>query len=248
MLPTLRCPVDDLELSRDGDSALTCGGGHRYARAGAIVDLQPGAEAPGFGRLRAATYDLTFDLINTRLLFGATGRHLAELHRDAALAARGGTLLDVACGTGRWAIPELARAQVATYVGIDAALPMLRLAQDPVRRAGVSALLVHSGAEHLPLGDGSVDAVVLSLGLQYVADHAAALTELRRVLRPGGGLFCVAPALGLRERYDRRHAARARKDHPIDRQAWPQLVRDAGFEAADLATVGALVFTRARAR
>ena len=246
MVPRLRCPVDLLELADDGGAALSCSGGHRYLKDGAIVDLQPGAEAPGFGRLRAATYDLTFDLVNTRLLFGATPRHLAALHRQAAAAAAGGVLLDVACGTGRWAIPELSRAAGTMYVGVDPAMPMLRLAQDRARRAGVDALLLHSDAERLPLADASVAAAVLSLGLQYVPDHGAALAELRRVLTPGGLLCCVAPALGLRPRYDQRHHRRVRKDHPIDRERWPALLCAAGFDGAEIETVGALVFTQAR--
>ncbi len=248
MPPTLRCPTDARPLTRDVDGSLTCGDGHRFASGGGVIDLAPGAEAPGFGRLRAATYDWTFDLVNTRLLFGASPRHLAELHREAAEAARAGALLDVACGTGRWAIPELAGAQVATYVGVDAAMPMLRLAAAHLARRGHrDALLVHSGAEQLPLADAQVDSVVSSLGLQYVQDHAAALAELRRVLRPGGGLFCVAPALGLRARYDRRHRERERKDYPLDRERWPELLRAAGFGATSVQTVGALVITRARA-
>jgi SAM-dependent methyltransferase len=228
-------------------ATLACERGHRYARTGAIVDLLPAATAPGFGRLRALTYNLTFDWVNTRRLFGATPAHLAELHRVAARAARGGALLDVACGTGRWAIPELRDAGVRLYVGVDASRPMLELAAADVAATGVDALLVHAGAEKLPLADGSVDAAISSLGLQYVADHGPALAELRRVLRPGGALAAVAPCLGLRERYDRRHRERARKDYPLDRERWPQQLGAAGFGDVQVTTVGALLFTHAKA-
>lgn len=244
--PTLRCPVDGEPLTLAATAA-TCASGHGYARSGALVELAPGTDAPGFGRLRALTYNLTFDWINTRRLFGAKPSHLAELHRQAARAARGGALLDCACGTGRWAIPELAAAQVETYVGVDASLPMLRLAAADVAATGVAALLVHASAEKLPLADGQVAAAVSSLGLQYVADHGSALAELRRVLAPGGALLCAAPALGGHPAYDRRHHSRTRKDHPIDRERWPATLREAGFTDVEVQPAGALLLTRARA-
>lgn len=244
--PTLCCPVDGEALTLESAEA-RCPSGHRYVRTGALVELEPGTDAPGFGRLRALTYNLTFDWINTRRLFGAKPSHLATLHRQAAEAARGGALLDCACGTGRWAIPELARAKVATYVGVDASLPMLRLATADVAATGVAALLVHASAERLPLADGQVAAAVSSLGLQYVADHHGALAELRRVLAPGGALLCAAPTLGLHARYDRRHHERARKDHPIELASWKDTLRSAGFAELEVQTAGALVLTRARA-
>lgn len=244
--PTLCCPVDGEPLEL-GAAEARCASGHRYARTGSLVELAPGTDAPGFGRLRALTYNLTFDWVNTRRLFGAKPSHLATLHRQAAEAARGGALLDCACGTGRWAIPELARAQVATYVGVDASMPMLRLAAAEVAATGVAALLVHAGAEKLPLADGQVAAVVSSLGLQYVADHRGALAELRRVMAPGGVLLCAAPTLGLHARYDRRHHERVRKDYPLDRTTWPDTLRAVGFTDLEVQTAGALLLTRARA-
>jgi demethylmenaquinone methyltransferase/2-methoxy-6-polyprenyl-1,4-benzoquinol methylase len=43
-------------------------------------------------------------------------------------------------------------------------------------------------ALHLPFGDGVFDAATISFGLRNVVDHAGALRELRRVVRPGGRL------------------------------------------------------------
>lgn len=250
----LRCPVDELPLyatARDGGGSLTevaCARAHRYLVEGRIVDLAPGEAAPGFGRLRAATYDLTFDWVNVRRLFGSSPKHIEALHRLAAEAAStGGVLLDVGCGTARWALPELAAARYPRYIGVDPSLPMLRLAERSAARdfREASITLVHSSAERLPLGAATVDAAVCSLGLQFVADHDAALAELRRVLRPGGRLFIVAPALGLRERYDQRHHTRARKDFPIDRERWPAQLAAAGFHDTLVEVEGALLYTQA---
>ncbi len=268
-LAGLRCPADGLTMREEGATALRCERGHRYARAGRILDFSPGAEAAGFGRWRAATYDLTFDLINVRGLFGATPRRLVELHRAAARAAAAGqgVLLDVGCGTSRWALPELVGARVTRYYGVDPAMPMLRLADKRAARSSKESVvtLIHSEAQHLPLGDGTVDAALSSLGLQFVADPAAALAELRRVLRPGGQLFVAAPALGLRDRYDQRHREREVKDFPLDRDLWPGQLAAAGFVSpgsgqgagpvgqvgqvgqgdAMIEAVGALLFTHA---
>ncbi len=253
----LRCPIDSgplfaSPLARNGaPSGVSCEGGHSYAVSGRIVDLAPGAEAPGFGRLRAATYDLTFDWVNVRGLFGSSPRHVEALHRLAAQAAseRGGMMLDVGCGTSRWALPELAAARYPRYIGVDPSLPMLRLADRTTSRdfREASVMLVHSSAQRLPLADSSVDAAVCSLGLQFVPDHGAALAELRRVLRPGGRLFVVAPTLGLRDRYDRRYQARTRKDFPIDRERWPGQLAASGFQSVFLETEGALLYTQASA-
>src|SRR5436309_1233472 len=47
----------------------------------------------------------------------------------------------------------------------------------------------------LPIGDDSVDAVICSAVLQYVGDPNQAMSEMHRVLRPGGTLFLSIPAL-----------------------------------------------------
>lgn len=246
----LRCPADGLFLRNEGRGALRCERGHRYAcTEEGIVELAPGVDAPGFGALRAATYDLTFDLLNVRGLFGATPKRLIEMHRTAARAAASekGVLADIGCGTARWALPELVGARVRRYLGIDPSLAMLRLAAKRAARSSKrdAVVLIHSEAEHLPLGNATCDAALSSLGMQFVPDHAAALLELRRVLRPSGHLYVAAPALGLRDRYDRRHEEREVKDFPLDVDTWPAQLVAAGFEVATIETMGALVFTHA---
>lgn len=53
-------------------------------------------------------------------------------------------------------------------------------------RHGIEARILEGVAERLPVPDASVDAVISSLVLCTVGDPAAALAEIRRVLKPGG--------------------------------------------------------------
>ena len=105
-------------------------------------------------------------------------------------------ILDVASGTAGVAI-ELARRTGGTVVGVDLTEPMLRRGTANVAASGVTGRirLVAGQAERLPFGDATFDALAFSYLLRYVADPQAALTELARVVRPGGVMasleFCV---------------------------------------------------------
>ena len=107
-------------------------------------------------------------------------------------------ILDVATGTGGVAI-ALAHATQADIVGVDISEPMLERGRKRVYEAGLDqrVKLEQARAEQLPFPDASFDAVSFTYLLRYVGDPAAALVELTRVLRPGGGMasldFFVPP-------------------------------------------------------
>ncbi len=96
-------------------------------------------------------------------------------------AAPGDRILDVATGTGAVA-RELVRATGCTVVGVDQSPEMLAEA----RRTSPGIELVEASAEALPFADGEFDGLTFTYLLRYVADPAATLRELRRVVRPGG--------------------------------------------------------------
>jgi ubiquinone/menaquinone biosynthesis C-methylase UbiE len=104
---------------------------------------------------------------------GGLGRWRAWL----AGGARGRTL-DLGTGTGR----NLSLLPGTPAVGVDPHLWNLRHAR---RRVG-AATLVAARAEALPFRDGSFETVISGLVLCSVDEPAAALREVRRVLRPGG--------------------------------------------------------------
>jgi ArsR family transcriptional regulator len=90
---------------------------------------------------------------------------------------------DLGCGTGH-ATAALSP-HVARIVGVDQSPAMLKAARK--RTAGLDNVELKQGRlEALPLEDGCCDGALLLLALTYVADPSAALSEMARVLRPGG--------------------------------------------------------------
>jgi len=102
-------------------------------------------------------------------------------------AGPGDTVLDVATGTGAVAI-ELARRTGARVVGLDQSPQMLAHARDRIDRAGFGDRieLIEGRAEMPPFADEAFTALSFTYLLRYVADPAATMRELARVVRSGG--------------------------------------------------------------
>ncbi|MBC8041620.1 MAG: class I SAM-dependent methyltransferase [Opitutaceae bacterium] len=91
-------------------------------------------------------------------------------------------VLDVGCGTGGFC--DALRSRGHEVFGTDP--HALEIGLDP-------AWYLRGTSDHLPFPDASFDAVCVFDVLEHV-DDAAAITECRRVLRPGGHLFVSVPA------------------------------------------------------
>ena len=94
---------------------------------------------------------------------------------------RGGHVLDVATGTGLVAGELIRRGFEVT--GVDQSAEMLAVAR---RRFEGAVELVEASASALPFADGAFDHVTFTYLLRYVDDPATTLTEIARVVRPGG--------------------------------------------------------------
>jgi ArsR family transcriptional regulator len=104
------------------------------------------------------------------------------------LLPRDWVVADLGCGTGHAA--AALSPHVARVIGVDQSLAMLKAARK--RTAGLANVELRQGRlEALPLGDESCDGALLLLALTYVAEPAAALGEMTRILRPGGRAVIV---------------------------------------------------------
>jgi len=114
-------------------------------------------------------------------------RPAQDLLLEMAALRPGDRVLDVACGTGlvTFRAAEAIRPG-GTLVGTDIAEDMVAAISADAAARGVAATFHRMDAESLELPDASFDVVLCALGLMYVTDPLAALTEMRRVLVPGG--------------------------------------------------------------
>jgi SAM-dependent methyltransferase len=124
------------------------------------------------------------------------GEHRAR-YRFASRFFAGDTVLDVACGSG-FGLQMLADAGTRP-VGVDYDADAL----EALRTAKPWSRLIRGDASRLPLRNASVDLVVSFETLEHVPDATAMVTEVRRVLRPGGRLVLSTPnrAFGPLERH-----------------------------------------------
>jgi ubiquinone/menaquinone biosynthesis C-methylase UbiE len=128
-----------------------------------------------------------------RFFVPAIGGPLATDLVHAAALRPGEQVLDVACGTG--IVARLAAAQVGptgSVAGVDMTAGMLTVARTAAT-APIPIRWYETTAEAMPLPDDAFDVVFCQLGLQFVADKAAALREMRRVLVPGGRIYVSVP-------------------------------------------------------
>jgi SAM-dependent methyltransferase len=114
----------------------------------------------------------------------AEGPNAAELAFEAIAEARPRRMLEVGCGPGELA-ERVKRELEAEVVAVDISPRMVELA----RARGVDARL--GDVQELSFGDGEFDCAVAAWMLYHVSDIDRAISELARVLRPGGRLVAV---------------------------------------------------------
>jgi demethylmenaquinone methyltransferase/2-methoxy-6-polyprenyl-1,4-benzoquinol methylase len=122
-----------------------------------------------------------YDLVNDLLAAGQTRRWRRAV-LDAVNPKAGERVLDLAAGTGTSSVP-FAKAG-ALVIPVDFSLGMLRVGK---RRHPALPFVAGDGLA-LPFADSSFDAATISFGLRNLHDLQGGLTELLRVVRPGGRL------------------------------------------------------------
>jgi ubiquinone/menaquinone biosynthesis C-methylase UbiE len=114
-------------------------------------------------------------------------RPWAERLLQSARPKLGERVLDVATGTG--VVARLTRPQVGaggSVTGIDVSEHMLAVARTCADHEGLDIEWNEGAAETLPLPDARFDLATCQFGLMFFEDRSAALSEMRRVLVPGG--------------------------------------------------------------
>lgn len=106
--------------------------------------------------------------------------------RGLALEGVSGDVLEIGLGTG--ANLRHYTEQVRSLAAVEPSLGMAARAERHAKEAGLNLRLTHHSGEQLPFEDAGFDAVVITLVLCTVEDVRAVLSEVLRVLRPGGKL------------------------------------------------------------
>jgi demethylmenaquinone methyltransferase / 2-methoxy-6-polyprenyl-1,4-benzoquinol methylase len=199
----------------------------------------------------AGRYDLMNDLMSAGL-----HRGWKRFAVEVAGVRAGARVLDLAGGTGDLARLFAERAQASgTVVHTDINGAMLVAGRDKLIDHGVVLPTVQCNAESLPFADRTFDCVSIGFGLRNVTHKERALSEMARVLVPGGIAlvlefsrvaaplaplydwysFNVLPALGrivARDAASYRYLAESIRMHP-DQDALKALMERSGFDRVD---------------
>lgn len=207
--------------------------------------LPEGSEKTSAVRAMFDTIAPRYDVVNRVMTFGMDRGWRRRAVRDLGLPA-GSVVVDLAAGTGDLCRELAHQQQVA--LGIDLSLGMLA-------HARTDAPLVQADGLALPLGDRAVDGVVSGFALRNFTDLPAVLSELGRVVRPGGRIALldvaapenpvlrlghrvyfgrVVPVIGglLSDRAAYRYLPRSVAYLPPPAQLLAQ-IREAGFDAVE---------------
>ena len=138
-----------------------------------------------FGRIAGR-----YDLLNTVM---SGGRHYAWRRKAVDLVMPStpyinGRALDIASGTGDFALDLALRQEVAGVIGLDFALRMLPIARKKAqkRKQGATASFLAGDAHNLPFADNTFVCATVGFGVRNFIDVPSALREIERVLKPGG--------------------------------------------------------------
>jgi demethylmenaquinone methyltransferase/2-methoxy-6-polyprenyl-1,4-benzoquinol methylase len=166
-----------------------------------VEDAEKARRVRGVFDSVAGRYDLMNDVLSMGL------HRIWKAYTVAVAAVQPGMkVLDIAGGTGDLARAFAKRAGPAGRVVLtDINEAMLRVGRDRLLDGGLVLPTAACDAERLPFADGAFDLVSVAFGLRNMTHKDAALTEMCRVLRPGGRLLVLEfskPAALLQKPYD----------------------------------------------
>ncbi len=141
------------------------------------------------------------DIILPRLCDLSMRNSMLAPYRARVIGAAGGRVLEVGAGSGM-NLP-LYRERAQEVMALEPDPHLARMAARKTRDARRPVTFLEASAESIPLDDADVDTVVTTWTLCTIPDAPRALTEMRRVLKPGGQLLFVehglSPDTGVRK-------------------------------------------------
>lgn len=134
----------------------------------------------------------SYDLLNHTLSFG-----IDKIWRNAAINSlkpyAPQQILDVATGTGDFALLTMRKLQPKEILGVDISEGMMEVGRKKVSDAGLQERIRFQKEDclNLSFADNSFDAVTVAYGIRNFADLDKGLNEMHRVLRPDGRLVII---------------------------------------------------------
>lgn len=152
----------------------------------------PSPQSLGSGQMFDAIAS-KYDRLNQFMSMGIDRLWRRRLVRLMGPFPKGGSLLDVATGTGDVAL-ALAKAYPGSQVtGLDPSREMVKVGESKVVRKGYQAQvdMVIGDGQALPFADGTFAGSCIAFGIRNVPDRALCLAEMTRVTRPGGRVLVL---------------------------------------------------------
>ena len=134
----------------------------------------------------------TYDKLNHRLSWDIDkGWRRKAIRQLQPFAPK--TLLDIATGTGDFAILAAKMLKPEKLIGADISEGMMEIGRQKVKAEGLDSIVSFEKEDCLNLSyaDGTFDAVTAAFGIRNFADLDKGLKEMQRVLKPGGHLSIV---------------------------------------------------------
>ncbi len=195
VLQLLQCPTcgGALSLGRQRHPDLECVCGSRYPFIDGIVDLTPRQKVATPGTYRtetlldmiAGSYDVFAPAMSIGVWRCSPLRYVDSENR-ALGRGNGGVYLKSPIGTGVVLDNCLADYHDVTIICVDSSLKMLRKAQRKLRNHPQEVVYLKVDAAQMPLRDGVIDSAQSFNGIHAAEDRDAFLSELLRVVKPGG--------------------------------------------------------------
>jgi len=134
----------------------------------------------------------TYDRLNHLLSLGID-RHWRRKAIDALKPFAPQTILDIATGTGDFAILAARHLDPDRIIGVDISEGMMEVGREKVKKAGLDNVIYFSKDDctDLSFEDNTFDAVTVAYGARNFENLEAGLCEMCRVLTPGGHLMLV---------------------------------------------------------